>query len=167
MGEIRVEKRRYILCELSKCSVEKGKTLYEEKKTLERVLQLVINFSRSIKWSFSFVDFHQGFLTKMQVLMSITIFLESAIHSYLQPFCFIWNSRLRVIAEIRHGDIFHSANIVSRWVVLWNCPLNFWYSSISFYLCNHDYVFVPTNTVITLWLAKLIKLCYGSAMLLS
>ena len=28
---------------------------------------------------------------------------------------FYWNSRLRVIAELRHGDLFHSANIVSRW----------------------------------------------------
>ena len=27
----------------------------------------------------------------------------------------MWNSRLRVIAELRHGDPLHSANIVSRW----------------------------------------------------
>jgi hypothetical protein len=27
-----------------------------------------------------------------------------------------WYSRLRVIAELRHGDIFHTPNIVSRWV---------------------------------------------------
>ena len=48
-------------------------------------------------------------------------FVESAIHSYLQHFFgFIWNRALRVIAELRHGDLFHSANIVSRWVVFWS-----------------------------------------------
>lgn len=31
--------------------------------------------------------------------------------------CHVYFSRLRVIAELRHGDLFHSANIVSRCVL--------------------------------------------------
>ncbi|RVW23264.1 E3 ubiquitin-protein ligase COP1 [Vitis vinifera] len=34
-------------------------------------------------------------------------------YSFICTFLFIWNSRLKVIAELRHGDLFHSANIVS------------------------------------------------------
>lgn len=52
------------------------------------------------------------------------------------PF-FIWNSRLRVIAELRHGDIFHSANIVSRWVCLFENAFSIYvmyYSIISLQL---------------------------------
>lgn len=58
---------------------------------------------------------------------------------YFVCFSRLWNSRLRVIAELRHGDIFHSANIVSRWVksFLFQYLLSFWCNLFSFspHLC--------------------------------
>lgn len=39
----------------------------------------------------------------------------------------VWISRLRVIAELRHGDLFHSANIVSRCVEMHAILFNYNY----------------------------------------
>lgn len=36
---------------------------------------------------------------------------------------FAWISRLRVLAELRHGDLFQSPNIVSRWDEISIAPL--------------------------------------------
>jgi E3 ubiquitin-protein ligase RFWD2 len=42
---------------------------------------------------------------------ALIVFIELII--FFVP-CHVWISRLRVIAELRHGDLFHTANIVSR-----------------------------------------------------
>jgi hypothetical protein len=82
--------------------------------------------------------------------------LLSLFHSHWSHLvcCHVYFSRLRVIAELRHGDLFHSANIVSRCVVceFLICGLNvtssrtsavtwidkfmFWSSDFK-YLCLH------------------------------
>ena len=46
---------------------------------------------------------------------SISVAIDSLCSSFLfLVCCHVYFSRLRVIAELRHGDLFHSANIVSR-----------------------------------------------------
>lgn len=52
---------------------------------------------------FIFIFFNQGLDLNMLILL------------------YVLCSRLRVIAELRHGDLFHSADIISRLVEWKNC----------------------------------------------
>ena len=63
-------------------------------------------------------DMWQRFHFKVDFWMSITI-VSSSLYSVVDVhiLMLLLNSRLRVIAELRHGDLFHSANIVSRWII--------------------------------------------------
>lgn len=55
------------------------------------------------------------------MIMVVVMPIRLAYHSFV--LCHLCFSRLRVIAELRHGDLFHSANIVSRLVLLQNMCL--------------------------------------------
>lgn len=88
----------------------------------ERVTMLVLQIS-SQYWVRSHaigMKTDKGFFSIVVCWISITILSSSIVDHLLFLFFFFGflNSRLRVIAELRHGDLFHSANIVSRWIVI-------------------------------------------------
>ena len=54
-------------------------------------------------------------LSKVVLSMNITI-MSSSSFLIICVFVLFWNSRLRVIAELKRNDLCHTANIISRWV---------------------------------------------------
>ncbi len=75
-------------------------------------------------------------------LSSIQEIFACCFVSCMTPSFYAWSghcSRLRVIAELRHGDLFHSSNIVSRWaysfVVLSYCMVCTVLCIWQWYLC--------------------------------
>ena len=57
---------------------------------------------------------YQHFVALILVFVFISLLGNIIFLSCLYHLFVAWYSRLRVVAELRHGDLFHAANIVSR-----------------------------------------------------